>query len=76
MTLQALRLSKGLNLKKASAISEVSIYHIKKLERGQWNGVGVLTVARLMRLLDLELAEFEAAIHEGTRTQTETSAQA
>lgn len=76
MTLQALRLSKGLNLKQASAISEVSIYHIKKLERGQWAGTSVVTVIKLMRLLDLEYSELEAAVHESARIQTEASTQA
>ena len=76
MTLQALRLSKGLNLKQASAMSEVSIYHIKKLERGRWDRVGVKKVIYLMRLLDLTFTEFEAALHESARIQAETSAQA
>jgi transcriptional regulator with XRE-family HTH domain len=75
MTLQALRLSKGLTLKQASTISGVSIYHIKKLERGQWRKTAVTTVIKLMDLLDLKFAEFEKVVEESARIQRETKVQ-
>ena len=74
MTLKELRLSKGLNLKQASTISKVSIYHIKRLECGQWKGAYVHNVLRLMRLLEVEYLEFEAAVNESARIQTEVRA--
>lgn len=77
MTLKELRLSKGLNQKQASAISKVSIYHIRKLEHGNnWGKLGILPALQLMEALNVPFSELNAAVHESARIQTETKAQA
>lgn len=77
MTLRELRISKGLNLKQASAISKVSIYHIRKLERGSnWGKLGILSALQLMEALKVPFSELNAAVHESARIQEEIQAQA